>query len=62
MRRDLMTIYGRLGLTIAAFALIVGIIVAPILPRLGPSAVAMTTPKNELTFRPLITPASLKTN
>ena len=40
-RRDLITIYGRMGLIIAAFTLIAGIIAAPILPKTGiPTAIA----------------------
>lgn len=38
-RKDLMAVYGRLGLIMAAFALVVGIIAAPILPKFGTPAV-----------------------
>jgi ABC-type spermidine/putrescine transport system permease subunit II len=61
-RNDLVAVSGRVGLTITAFALVVGIIAAPILPRFGSSAVAGSKRQNELTFRPLVTPAGFKTN
>jgi hypothetical protein len=61
-RKNLVAVYGRVGLTIAAFALIAGIIAAPILPKFGFSAVAMSKPQDEPTFRPLVTPASFKTH
>ena len=61
-RKDLMATYGRAGLTIAAFALVAGIIAAPVLPKLGPSPVVASQPQDEPTFRSLVTPASLKTN
>jgi len=61
-RKDLVAVYGRVGLTLAAFGLVAGIIAAPILPKFGPSAAAVAKPQAEPTFRPLITPASLKTN
>jgi hypothetical protein len=39
-RKDLLALYGRLGLVVAAFALITGIVAAPLLPRtLSPTAV-----------------------
>ena len=61
-RKDLMATYGRAGLTIAAFALVAGIIAAPVLPKFGPSPIVASKPQNEPAFQSLITPASLKTN
>jgi hypothetical protein len=61
-RKDLVAVSGRVGLTIAAFALIAGIIATPILPKLGSSAVAGSKRQDEPNFRPLVTPASFKTN
>ena len=61
-RKDLMATYGRAGLAIAAFALVAGIIAAPVLPKLGPSPIAASQPQNEPTLRSLVTPASLKAN
>jgi hypothetical protein len=61
-RKELVAIYGRVGLTIAAFALVTGIIVAPVLQKFGPSSVVASKPQDEPTFHYLTTPASLKTN
>jgi hypothetical protein len=61
-RSDLITAYGQAGLIIAAFVLIAGIIVAPILPSVGSPVVTASKPHHEPTFRPTITPASLQTN
>jgi hypothetical protein len=61
-RKDLVAVYGRGGPAIAAFALIAGIIAAPVLQKLGPSPVVALKPQDEPTFRSLVTPASLKTN
>jgi hypothetical protein len=60
--KDLIAVYGRVGLTIAAFALVAGIIAAPILPKFGSPAVAVSKPQDEPTFRSFITPAGFKTN
>jgi hypothetical protein len=61
-RTDLISVYGRIGLIIAAFVLIAGIIAAPILPRFGSPVVTASKPQHEPAFRPLITPASLEVN
>lgn len=61
-RKDLMAVYGRAGLTIAAFALVAGIIASPILPKFGSPAVVVSEPHGEPPFRSLITPVSFKTN
>ena len=61
-RKDLMATYGRAGLAIAAFALVAGIIAAPVLPKLGPSPVVASKPQDEPTLRSLIAPANLTTN
>ncbi|WP_457093948.1 hypothetical protein [Microvirga sp. P5_D2] len=61
-RKDLLAAYGRVGLTIAAFALVAGIIASPILTKFGSPAVAVSTPQDEPPFRSLVTPASFKTN
>jgi hypothetical protein len=61
-RKDLVAVSGRVGLTIAAFALIAGIIATPILPKLGSYVVAGSKRQDEPTFRPLVTPASFKTH
>jgi hypothetical protein len=60
--KDLVAVYSRVGLTIAAFALVAGIVAAPILPKLGPSAVVVSGLQSKPTLRSLVTPASLKTN
>ena len=60
--RDVIAVYGRVGLIIAAFVLVAGIIAAPVLEKLGPSSVVASKPQDEPTFRSLVTPASLKTN
>ena len=62
MGRDVIAVYGRVGLIIAAFVLVAGIIAAPVLEKLGPSPVVASKPQDEPTFRSLVTPASLKTN
>jgi hypothetical protein len=61
-RNDLVGVYGRAGLTIAALTLVAGIIAAPVLPKFGAPAVVVSDLKDEPTFRLRITPASLKTN
>jgi anti-sigma-K factor RskA len=61
-RKDLMANYGRIGLAIAAFALVASIIAAPVLQKLGPSPVVASKQRDEPTFRSLVTPASQKTN
>ncbi len=61
-RKDLVAVYGRAGLVIAAFALVAGIIAAPILPTLGSPAVVASAPQGEPALRSLVTWASLKTN
>ncbi|MPR10691.1 hypothetical protein [Microvirga tunisiensis] len=61
-RKDLVAAYGRVGLAIAAFAFVAGVIAAPILPKFGSSAVAVSKPQDEPTFHPLLTPAGFKTN
>ncbi len=61
-RKDLVAVYGRAGLVIAAFALVAGIIAAPILPKFGSATVALSKPQDEPTFRSLVTPAGFKTN
>ncbi len=60
--KDLVAVYGRLGIIITAFVLIAGVIAAPILPKFGSPTVAMSKPQNEPPFRSLVTSASLKTN
>jgi len=60
--KDLVADYGRIGLAIAAFALVAGIIAAPVLPKLGPSPVAASKVQDEPAARSLITPANLTTN
>jgi hypothetical protein len=61
-RSDLITAFGRVGLTIAAFALVMGIIAAPILPKFSSPAVAVSKPQDKPAFRSLFMPVSLKTN
>jgi hypothetical protein len=61
-RKNLMATYGRIGLAIAAFALVTGIIAAPVLQKLGPSPVVASKQQDEPTFRSLVKPANLKTN
>jgi hypothetical protein len=62
MGRNMIAVYGRAGLIIAAFVLIAGIITAPILPRVGAPVVTASTSQNEPTIRLPITPASLPAN
>jgi hypothetical protein len=59
-RRDLIAAYGRAGLIIAAFVFIAGVIVAPILPKSGTSAVIASKPHYEPDLPLPITPASFK--
>ena len=61
-RKDLMVVYGRTGLAIAAFVLVAGIIAAPVLPKLGSSPIVASKPQDEPALRSLVTSASLKTN
>ena len=61
-RKDLVATYGRIGLAIAAFALVAGIIAAPVLPKLGPSPIVASKSQDEPTLRSLIAPANLTTN
>ena len=61
-RKDLMVVYGRAGLAIAAFVLVAGIIAAPVLPKWGSSPIVMSKPQDEPALRSLVTSASLKTN
>ena len=60
--KNLMVVYGRTGLAIAAFVLVAGIIAAPVLPKLGPSPIVTSKPQDEHALRSLVTSASLKTN
>jgi hypothetical protein len=62
VRKDLIAAYGRIGLVIAAFVFIAGIIAAPILPRFGSPVVAAAKPHHEPMLRLPLTPASLRTN
>jgi hypothetical protein len=62
VRKDLVAAYGRIGLIIAAFVFIAGIIAAPILPKFGSPVVAASKPHHEPSLRLPITPASLQTN
>jgi hypothetical protein len=59
-RRDLVSVYGRFGLIIAAFAFIAGVIAAPILPKSGTSALVASKPHHEPDRHLPITPASFK--
>lgn len=61
-RKDLVAVYGGLGLIVAAFALIAGIIAAPILPGVGSSAVAVSDAADEPALHPLVAPVSLQTD
>jgi hypothetical protein len=61
MTKDLVAAYARIGLIIAAFALVTGIIASPILPRFGSPAVVAAKQPFEPTFDRAITPASLQT-
>jgi hypothetical protein len=57
-RRDLITIYGRMGLIMAAFVLIAGIIAAPILPKIGTPTALASKPHQEPNLLLPMTPAS----
>lgn len=59
-RKDVVSVYGRLGLIVAAFALVAGIIAAPIIPRLGSSVVAVSDTADEPDLRLPIAPVSLQ--
>jgi anti-sigma-K factor RskA len=61
-RKDLVAAYGRVGLAIAAFALVAGIIAAPVLQKLAPSPLVASKQQDEPTFSSLVTPASLPAN
>jgi hypothetical protein len=41
-RRDLMAVYGRLGLVVAVFAFVAGIIAGPLVQKVWPSRVTVT--------------------
>jgi hypothetical protein len=62
MTKDLVTAYARIGLIIAAFALVTGIIASPILPRFGSPAVVASKQHQEPAFHRVITPASFQTD
>ena len=62
MIKDLVAAYARMGLIIAAFALITGIIASPILPRFGSPAVVASKQHFEPAFHRAITPASFRTD
>ncbi|MCB5173694.1 hypothetical protein ACFOYU_11810 [Microvirga sp. GCM10011540] len=57
-----MATYWRIGLTVAAFALIAGIIAAPIFPKLGSPDVVASTPHQGPAPRLPVSPASLQTD
>ena len=61
-RKDLMVVYGRTGLAIAAFVLVAGIIAAPVLPKWGSALIVTAEPQDEPAFRSLITSVNLKTH
>jgi hypothetical protein len=58
--RDRCVAYGQLGLIIAAFVFVAGIIAAPILPKSGTSAVVASKSHYEPDLHLPITPASFK--
>ena len=60
MTRDLVAAYARIGLIIAAFTLITGIIASPILPKFGSPAVVASKQNYEPAFHQAITPASFR--
>jgi hypothetical protein len=62
MTKDLVAAYARIGLIIAAFALITGIIASPILPRVGSPGVVASKQHQERAFHRVITPASFQTD
>jgi hypothetical protein len=62
MTKDLVTAYARIGLIIAAFALVTSIIASPILPRFGSPAVVASKQHQEPAFHRVITPASFQTD
>jgi hypothetical protein len=62
MTKDLVAAYARIGLIIAAFALITGIIASPILPRFGSPAIVASKQHDEPAFHQAITPASFQTD
>jgi hypothetical protein len=47
VRKDLVAVYGRLGLIIAAFALVIGIVAEPILLRLRSASVTISEQKTD---------------
>jgi hypothetical protein len=62
MTKDLAAAYVRIGLIIAAFALITGIIASPILPRFGSPAVVASKQHQGPAFHRTITPVSFQTD
>lgn len=61
-RNNVVATYGRIALTVAAFALIAGIIAAPILPKPGSPDVVASAQNQEPAHRLPITPASFQSN
>jgi hypothetical protein len=62
MTKDMVAAYARIGLIIAAFALITGIIASPILPGFGSPAVVASKQHDAPAFHRTITPASFQTD
>jgi hypothetical protein len=57
--KDLIAIYGRLGLIVAVFALVIGIVAEPILPSLGSISVVVSKQKTDPANQLRLTPAAL---
>jgi hypothetical protein len=46
VRKDLMALYGRLGLVVVAFAVVAGIIAGPLLQRVWSTQITVTEQRN----------------
>jgi hypothetical protein len=62
MTKDMVAAYARIGLIIAAFTLVTGIIASPILPRVGSPAAVASKQHQGPAFHRAITPASFQTD
>lgn len=58
-RKDLMGLYGRLGLMMAAFAIVIGIVAAPLIERVWPSPVTLSENNGKPAARPIKLPSRI---
>ena len=58
--KDLVALYGRLGLIVAAFAFVVGIVAGPLLQKVWSPGLTVTEKSEKPALRQPIVPASLQ--